>query len=78
MHIKYKVWILFVISLLAWFYVALTWEDPRCKEWMWASDVPRWLDEQVKPVVYHNGDWVDAFGRVIGWSATEDSDVCVK
>lgn len=78
MHIKYKVWLLFVVSLFAYVYMVATYEKPSCLRTLWAVDVPRWLEGQVQPVVYHNGDWVDAFGRVIGSSATEDSDVCVK
>lgn len=78
MHIKYKVWLLFVVSLLAWLYLVVTYEKPSCARTLWAVDVSRWLDGQVQPVSYHSGDWVDGNGRVIGSSATEDSDVCVK
>ena len=75
MSIKYRLLLLLGLSYVT--YMVATRDEPSCSYTVWAVDFPRWLENQVQPVVYHEGDWVDAFGRVIGTSATEDSDVCI-
>lgn len=78
MSIRHRVWLLFVLSLLGYVYMVATHDEQSCSRTLWAVDVPRWLDGQVQPVNYEKGDWFDGSGRLIGHSATEDSDVCVK
>jgi len=78
MQLRFKVWLLFVISIFAYIYMVASYEKPVCKSTLYAVDVPRWLGTHRQPVIYEDGDWVDGFGRLIGTSMTEDSDVCIK
>jgi hypothetical protein len=77
-HIKYKVWLLFVFSIFAYIYVVATYEKPSCLRTVRADEVSRWIDGQLQPVRYIDGNWYDGVSRLIGSSAVEDSDVCVK
>lgn len=42
-----------------------------------ASEVSRWIETFDGQIDYRNGTWYDG-ATVKGYSATEDSDVCVK
>lgn len=42
------------------------------------GSVGRWLADQLQPVDFQSsGFWFDGAGAAIGWSSSEDSDVCV-
>ena len=78
MSMRVRVWIAFIISIFAIAYITATYEKPVCKKTVYASDVSRWLMTQHQFIRYDSGEWFDGKGRLIGTSATEDSDVCVK
>lgn len=79
MEPKKKVWLAFGISVFAYAYLMVTYEeDTDCKRTVYASEVTRWIDENGGQVDYRNGKWFNSGGKLIGTSATEDSDVCAK
>lgn len=78
MHIKYKVWLLFCVSMFVAVYACATYEKPSCVRTVRADEVSRWVAEQLQPVRYIDGNWYDGVSRLVGSSAVEDSDVCVK
>lgn len=49
-----------------------------CDRIIHASDANRWIDENGGQVDYTGGKWYDKTGKLIGTSATEDSDICAK
>lgn len=48
-----------------------------CANPIHASEVSRWIATFEGEVDYRNGEWYDGT-TLVGYSATEDSDVCVK
>lgn len=48
-----------------------------CDKPLHASEVSRWILGFDGKVDYRNGEWYDG-DTLVGYSATEDSDVCLK
>lgn len=53
------------------------WADDPAEREAAASLLAAWLAEQVQPVEYRNDYYFDGNGTPVGWSPTEDSDICV-
>lgn len=49
----------------------------ECDNPLHASEVSRWIAGFEGDVDYRNGEWYDG-ETIVGYSANEDSDVCVK
>jgi len=72
-----KIFIGFIASI-ATYTIVVGNDTSDCARTIYASDVSRWIDETGGPVDYRDGKWYDQTDKLIGTSATEDSDICAK
>lgn len=76
-----------VVSLvLATLSLSACWSDPvgptTCLRWQSGLDASPggftfWQSGYAQPITFDGGWWYDGWGNPIGWSRSEDSDVCV-